>query len=274
VPTFTPTPTAIPTIALAESLDNTELSWETHGFSHWFGQEVNCIYDGDAAQSGRIKENEYTRVHTEVMGPGTLSFWWKVSSQEGGDYLRLYEGAEEMANITGEVDWERRVFYLGAGTHPLDWYYETDEDKVISGWDCGWVDRVEFDPGLPWTPTPTLTPTATWTLRPPPTRTPTPVATETPTPTETPTTSETPTPHATDTRTPTETPTAVPESRVPDYNGDGVVNEEDLLECMRQGGPDGSVYDLDGDGEWTVKDQFLFSCWWGKVVPTPTPGTP
>lgn len=53
-----------------------------------------------AAQSGAIDDSQESWIATEVTGPGTLTFWWKVSSESGYDWLRFYLDGNEAAALT------------------------------------------------------------------------------------------------------------------------------------------------------------------------------
>ncbi len=130
-------------VELCEALDNCDLVWTTGGHAEWFGQ-VEESHDGvDAAQSGEIAHNQKSWLETGVEGPGILSFWWKVSSELGWDWLDFYLNGDLTAWISGETDWEEMVFELGEGTNTLYWEYIKDE-SISLGRDRGWVDRVVF----------------------------------------------------------------------------------------------------------------------------------
>ncbi|MBI5634635.1 MAG: hypothetical protein HZA15_14290 [Nitrospirae bacterium] len=134
-------------MTLEAVLDTTGLSWTTGGNSQWFGQ-ASVSHDGvDAAQSGDIVNNQSTWMQTTVVGPATLSFWWKVSSEGSFDFLRFYmDGVEQTAGISGDVDWvEVNGINIPAGSHTLQWAYSKD-GTVTSGLDAAWVDIVVFEP--------------------------------------------------------------------------------------------------------------------------------
>lgn len=125
---------------------NTNLTWTTGGTKPWLVHD-SVTHDGAyAARSGGITNNQTTWIQTELTGPGLLSFWWKVSSEVGYDFLKCFMDGVQVAAIAGEVDWERRLVCLGAGTHTLRWEYAKD-DLVNSGQDAGWLDEVSFTPG-------------------------------------------------------------------------------------------------------------------------------
>ena len=130
-------------MAIGEAVDNTDLSWTTGGDAGWFGQPNTYYYGGDAAQSGTITHNQESRVQTTVTGPGTLKFYWKVSSEANWDFLRFYIDGVEQERISGTVDWQQKTYGISSGSHTLKWRY-TKDGSVNSGSDCGWLDKVEF----------------------------------------------------------------------------------------------------------------------------------
>ena len=158
-----------PLIPLATAL-GIDLAWRTggdsvHGGSKWFGQEITTRADHSyAARSGIILGTSNTMTQTgqktwlegTVEGPGTISFWWKVSSEEEvtdktgtwGDVLRFQMDGVEKARISGEQDWARRLSTtVGAGTHTLRWTYDKDP-LYAGGADAAWLDDVIWMPGV------------------------------------------------------------------------------------------------------------------------------
>ena len=142
--TLAPAPLAgeiVTDVALA--LDTT-LTITTGGNANWFGQTTVYYHDGDAAQSGPITHEQKTWIRTRVTGPGTLTFWWKVSS-ESRDLLVFYIDRDYMAYISGEVGWEQKTYSISEGPHILKWMY-VKNPSVSGGSDAGWVDKLEFTP--------------------------------------------------------------------------------------------------------------------------------
>ncbi|MBU0700269.1 hypothetical protein KKE26_03080, partial [bacterium] len=132
-----------------DAVDNPEfIGWETGGggTALWFGQSNYYCYGIDAAQSGVITDSQQTYIQTQVLGTATLTFYWKVSSQSGSDYLRFYIDGDEQNKISGEAGWTKMSYFIPSGTHILKWEYKKDSSGSI-GSDCGWLDRVEF---IPW----------------------------------------------------------------------------------------------------------------------------
>ncbi len=141
-------PAILRLLTLPEAVDALELVFQPGGNAAWIPQ-TNVTHDGmDAARSGVITDNQNTRLETYVEGPGTVSYWWKVSSEPDNDQLRFYVGAEEQTRITGEVDWQFRSYPVPAGQTLLKWRYSKNGSRA-SGQDAGWVDQVTYVPDCP-----------------------------------------------------------------------------------------------------------------------------
>jgi len=138
-----PPPPEPPSDPLSEALD-TSLSFTTGGGADWFSQTTTSYHDGDAAQSGDISKNQESWMQTTVSGKGTVSFYWKVSSERYCDFLKFYIDEELQDEISGSVDWQQKTYAITTlGLHTLEWQYSKDYD-ISSGSDCGWVDKVEW----------------------------------------------------------------------------------------------------------------------------------
>jgi hypothetical protein len=136
-----------PGLSLNQALDNNSLACTTGGDASWFGQTSVSDYAGSAAQSGVLGDNQSCWLQTTVVGPGTLSFSWKVSSEADYDLLELLldnlpqSGAN--SPISGEVDWQRKTVAIPVGSHIVKWVYSKDA-SVSLGSDCGWVDQLVY----------------------------------------------------------------------------------------------------------------------------------
>lgn len=130
-------------VPLPEALDATELTWTTSPSRPWHGQ-TTVAHDGvDAAQSGVIGDSEQSWIETRVEGPGLLDFWWRSSSEQCCDKLRLFVNGIEVA--VAPQQWEQHARSLPAGPVSLRWVYAKDS-SISSGDDAAWVDRVTFRP--------------------------------------------------------------------------------------------------------------------------------
>jgi hypothetical protein len=140
-------PSGAPSITLNQALDNTRLSFTTSGNANWYGEDSTWYYGGSAAQSGAITDSQYTDLQTTVVGPGILTFYWRVSSEEGWDFLDLYIDSTNTDWLSGEVGWTKVTKTIPAGIHTITWKYSKDE-SLSSGSDCGWVDKVVYTRGV------------------------------------------------------------------------------------------------------------------------------
>ena len=133
-----------PGLSLNQALDNNYLAFTTGGDRSWAGQTAVSFYGGSSAQSGALGGNQSAWLQTTVVGPGTLSFNWKVSSEANCDFLEVFvDDALQPGSISGEVDWQQQNISIPAGSHTIKWIYSKDA-FVGLGSDCGWVDKVSF----------------------------------------------------------------------------------------------------------------------------------
>ena len=141
----------IPPPTLAEATDTPGAVWSTGGSAVWIGQRVNTHDGVDAAESGTISHSQETWMETTVSGPGTLTFWWSVSSESGFDYLEFRINGNLNSRISGIVGWTFRTVAISSGSQTLRWRYMKD-GSANSGQDKGWVDEVVFVPAGPTPP--------------------------------------------------------------------------------------------------------------------------
>ena len=131
-------------LSLTGSLDGSGLAWESDS---WGGQAAETHDGADAVRSGYVTDGRSTYLETRVSGPGTVTFWWKVSCEGSGkDALRFLADGTQRAVLTGEIGWTRaEVAVTGSGEHVLKWNY-TKDGSGTKGEDCGWVDEVRWTP--------------------------------------------------------------------------------------------------------------------------------
>jgi hypothetical protein len=128
---------------LREALDASNLVWTTSGALPWIYQ-ANITHDQvDAARSGRILRGKSSIMQTTVVGPGTLSFWWKVSS-DTLDRLQFF--IDGTVKPRARRTWQKPTFLIPAGSHVLRWQYK---NLAATGRrNSGFVDEVSFVPAV------------------------------------------------------------------------------------------------------------------------------
>lgn len=148
-------------LGIGEAVENTALPWATTGDWPWVGQTAVSFRGGDAARSGSITHSQSSSMSAPVTGPGSVTFYWKVSCEPVNDRLEFYLDSTLLDSFSGERDWEQRAFEYGEGSHTLLWKYVKNA-SVSAGQDRAWVDSVTagtvslaeaLDNGLAeWTP--------------------------------------------------------------------------------------------------------------------------
>ena len=139
------TPTSV---TLSTAVDNSTLTFTTGGSSSWYGQTAHTHDGVDAARSGELGNSQTNWMQTTVSGPGTISFWWYVSSEAGYDKLEfLVDGVSKDNTISGtnNVWTSKSVAITGSGSHVLRWHYRKD-GSLSRGLDAGFVDQITWIP--------------------------------------------------------------------------------------------------------------------------------
>lgn len=139
---------------LAQALDAMELTWTTSG-KGWV-HHTDFTSDGlDSAVTRPVPDGGEAVLQTTVTGPGTLSFDWKVDSEEFADVLFVEVIGGDSEEISGIVDWTTVSLDIPAGEQTVVWRY-TKDGSNSDGDDKGWVDRVHFIPAGPDSEAPRL----------------------------------------------------------------------------------------------------------------------
>jgi len=104
--------------------------------SPYFGS--SCV--GNPAE---LTDNESCRLEATINGKTTVKFWWKVSSEDGWDYLNFYIDGVLQDRISGEAAWGQQAYTVSSSPHTLAWAYIKDSADS-AGADTGWIDNVEI----------------------------------------------------------------------------------------------------------------------------------
>jgi hypothetical protein len=125
-----------------ETGDFSKLRWETGGDAPWIISEVS--HGGAyAAQAGKIGDNGVSWLQvTLVVSEGSITFWYKTSS-EPFDALRFLIDGEEVLKASGEADWQKAEYEVSAGPHTFRWEYTKDRSRA-AGQDTAWIDDITF----------------------------------------------------------------------------------------------------------------------------------
>jgi hypothetical protein len=133
-----------------ESGDFNSLSWTTSGDQDWFITS-SAPYEGIyCSQSGSISHYDSTRLYISlaVVSDDTISFYYKVSSENNWDYLRFLVDGIERDKWSGDIGWTEFKYPVSAGAHSFEWKY-TKDGSLSNGSDCAWIDQIIFPPIAP-----------------------------------------------------------------------------------------------------------------------------
>ncbi len=127
-----------------ESGDFSLNEWVMGGTSPWV-ITTNAHEGQYAAASGNISDNQTStmEITLDVTGVSDLTFWYKVSTETGYDFLRFYVDGAQQQEWAGEVAWTEYTKSISVGMHTFRWEYYKD-GSVSNGDDTVYVDFVEF----------------------------------------------------------------------------------------------------------------------------------
>jgi hypothetical protein len=104
---------------------------------------------GAVMRSPKLGDYDFSSMWAEMAGPGTLYFWWKVSSQPD-DLFTCDVDFNTQATISGETGWRLQSVRLPAGHTTVTWTYEK-HSATSRGMDRAWLGRMKFVPDVPST---------------------------------------------------------------------------------------------------------------------------
>lgn len=132
-----------------ETGDFSQYDWMFGGNAGWEITQEDPYEGMYCIKSGAIGNSSTSEVYLEyeVMNDDSISFYRKVSSEAGYDYLEFYIDNTLVGQWAGEVSWGRVAFPVTAGAHTFKWVYSKDV-WVTGGQDRAWIDYIELPPEL------------------------------------------------------------------------------------------------------------------------------
>ncbi|MCK4857351.1 MAG: carboxypeptidase regulatory-like domain-containing protein [candidate division Zixibacteria bacterium] len=130
-----------------ETADFSSFPWEMGGNADWMITSGGVEGGNWCARSGIITHNQTSemRVTVTVGSASEISFYYKVSSESGWDYLKFYIDGSQKNQWSGEVNWTQAGYPVTAGPHTFKWVYDKDGSQS-HGSDRAWVDFIIFPP--------------------------------------------------------------------------------------------------------------------------------
>lgn len=131
-------------------LGSFEPQWTFGGNNPWI-VTTESPFDGlYCARSGSITDNQTSEMSIELYltSAGSVSFYRRVSSESGYDFLKFYIDNIQQERWSGTIDWSEVSYTVSSGLHTFKWSY-TKDASVASGSDRAWVDYINFPPISP-----------------------------------------------------------------------------------------------------------------------------
>ena len=127
-----------------ETDDFSKFSWMHSGDDYWAITQRQKHSGAYSAKAGEIDDDESSilRVNVQCVS-GNITFYRKVSSESGYDYLKLYIDGVEKGDWSGEEDWAEVSFPVDEGKRTFEWTYSKD-GSASGGDDTAWIDDIVF----------------------------------------------------------------------------------------------------------------------------------
>jgi hypothetical protein len=103
-------------------------------------------YEGNlSARSGAISNDGSTSliIRTIYSKDDSLSFYYRVSSEQNYDFLSFKLNDVEIFKKSGEIPWTKTAVAVKAGLNKMEWIYRKD-NSLSDGSDCAWIDMIDF----------------------------------------------------------------------------------------------------------------------------------
>jgi hypothetical protein len=125
------------------------LPWSAGGFSPWTVQNQTAGAGQYAVRSGLITDYQSSSLMLFIdTQAGIGSFDYRVSSEQGWDFLEFYLNGVRLQRWSGEVGWQNYQFAVPAGVNQFEWRYAKDAN-FSSGLDAAFVDNLYLPQNTP-----------------------------------------------------------------------------------------------------------------------------
>ena len=131
-----------------ESLDENRLFWSSGGSAVWEAQTAVSHDGDDAVKSGQVMGDDVSTLSTSIIGPGTLSWWWRLDMTDCAG-VEVFVDNASVANLDVGGGWSQEsVEVTGAGTHQVRFeFWNAGTGNAIS--DCAYLDQVFWNGEVP-----------------------------------------------------------------------------------------------------------------------------
>jgi hypothetical protein len=122
-----------------------KFSWTMGGNQPWIMnttvpfEGIYCATNDDIDDS----ESSDLMLNITVMADDSVTFWYRLSSEQDWDYLRYSEDGIELGAWSGITGWNYAGFPISTGSHTIKWSYDKDSDFSV-GTDQAWLDNIRL----------------------------------------------------------------------------------------------------------------------------------
>lgn len=122
-----------------------KFNWTPGGNKPWAINFQSPHQGSYSARSGNIDDGQESSIMVtmDVIGYDDISFFSKVSSEQGADYLKFFIDNNLKGSWSGEAGWEYYEYDVKPGIHTFKWSFIKDGLNTI-GQDAGWIDYIVF----------------------------------------------------------------------------------------------------------------------------------
>jgi peptidase C25-like protein/type IX secretion system substrate protein len=130
-----------------ETGDFSAFNWQMNGDQNWKVVSINPFNGNYCSKSGNIQDNESSDLFIviDVAEDDEITFYKKISSESGSDYLRFYIDDNLKGEWSGDMGWSNESYEILSGQNTLKWSYEKDANSS-AGFDCAWLDDIVLPP--------------------------------------------------------------------------------------------------------------------------------
>ena len=131
-----------------ETGDFSNMNWRNNSSTPWT-ITTQSPYEGIyCAKSGAIGNSSNTTLSITDTATiaDTISFYYKVSSEENYDKLVFKIDGQTKGEWSGNIRWTRAAYPVSEGPHTYTWTYSKDYNQS-SGSDCAYIDAISFPCG-------------------------------------------------------------------------------------------------------------------------------
>ena len=153
-----------------ETANLAKFNWQSGGTGSWFVTNSAPFEGLYCAQSGPINDDEQVDLSLAVtcITDDSLSFWYKVSSEQDYDFLIWSIDGTTMDSWSGiSPGWAYTGTLLTAGVHLVTFTYQKDL-SYASGSDCAWLDNIRLPFGAQTTAVENISGNDSWSVWPNP----------------------------------------------------------------------------------------------------------